>query len=53
MPLQWNSLDTRYAVLSAAFPASAAIAGSMLISKNESIVNFIKVKYEASDLRSY
>ncbi|KAF7633796.1 hypothetical protein Mgra_00006766 [Meloidogyne graminicola] len=44
MPLQWNSLDTRYAVLSAALPATAAIAGSFYVSKNENIVNFLKAQ---------
>jgi len=44
MPLQWNSLDTRYAFLSGAVPASVALGGSLCVSKNENLVNFIKVK---------
>ncbi|KAL7077449.1 hypothetical protein ACQ4LE_002906 [Meloidogyne hapla] len=44
MPLQWNSLDTRYAVLSAAFPAGVALGGSLFVSKNEDSVNFLKTQ---------
>uniref|UniRef100_A0A915NAW2 Uncharacterized protein n=1 Tax=Meloidogyne javanica TaxID=6303 RepID=A0A915NAW2_MELJA len=44
MPLQWNSLDSRYALLSAAVPAGVALGGSLCVSKNENLVNFIKAQ---------
>lgn len=46
MPLPWDNVDTRNAILCASVPVSAALVGTLAAGNDASIVRFLKVNLQ-------